>query len=166
MIIIFENDSITFRKEYEKKSSALKGTKTDSIFSKLLNDAEKDKDSNYKYSDSGMEPNYHSVKWFLKVIKAVGIIPENFQDSGNGKIPSILTLILIDLTSTSNEDLFEDEELIQGAIDHWLGLKSYTWTDFLIKTLVSLKIEPVLGIRSLSEIIQNCEGNNSFLFEI
>ena len=78
------------------------------------------------------------------------------------KIYSILRLILVDLTSTSNEDIFEDEEIIQGAIDHWLGLKSYICTDFLIKTLVSLKIEPVLGIRSLSEIIQNCEGNRSF----
>jgi len=79
------NDSITFRKEYEKESSALKGTKTDSISSKLLNDAEEDKDSNNKGSDSGIEPNYHSVKWFLKVIKAVAIIPENIQDSGNNK---------------------------------------------------------------------------------
>jgi len=55
-----------------------------------------------------------------------------------------------------------DPDIILGAIDHCLEIKSFLCIEFILAQLAEQKIEPVIGIQALSEIIQEiCNYNYS-----
>jgi len=53
-----------------------------------------------------------------------------------------------------DENILENTLSIQMAIDHWLYIKSLTWVDYIITQLSENKVEPLVGITALSEIIK------------
>jgi len=69
----------------------------------------------------------------------------------------MLILITIDEVSTKN---LENQDTIQDAVDYCLHIQSFSCTKYLFKKLTKLKIEVVIGIRSLSEIIYGWVNNN------
>ena len=53
-----------------------------------------------------------------------------------------------------DDELLNDTNIIQAAIDHCLEIKSFLCIEFIFEQLTELKIEPMIGIQALSEVIQ------------
>ncbi|CAI2359412.1 unnamed protein product [Moneuplotes crassus] len=51
-----------------------------------------------------------------------------------------------------------DPEVVQEIIETCLHMKSFKCTEVIIRGLLKRKIDPVVGIKSISEVIQGCES--------
>ena len=59
-----------------------------------------------------------------------------------------------DLWMTENTEILDDQETIEGAINHCLKIISYECLEFIIDKLELLKVQPIVNILSVSEIIK------------
>ena len=59
-----------------------------------------------------------------------------------------------DLWMTENTETLDDQETIEGAINHCLKIISYECLEFIIDKLELLKVQPIVNILSVSEIIK------------
>ena len=61
----------------------------------------------------------------------------------------------MDLDKKKNhKDAFENVLIVQFSIDHCLEIKSFLWTQFLFQKFSENGIEPWIGIKALSGIIE------------
>ncbi|CAI2371659.1 unnamed protein product [Moneuplotes crassus] len=102
--------------------------------------------------------SHSKLKYIQDYRQKVGLINDASKEKSFQSFVELVCIFekvnQVEFEDQQDIDPFQDEALLQSAMDYCLSIKSLLCTKYILDRLREDKIEPVVGIKALSEVIQ------------